>query len=235
MTFLECINPKGRTDLKNTHSYQINEKIYEQGEAATYIYQVVSGAVRIFNKLNNGSRQIGSFCFPGDIFGLEPATRHRRSAEAVVEATTLRRVKRKAIVQKAQSNLPLARILWNLTARKLLHAEDRRVILGLAAAERVPAFILEMNSRIGADGELDLPMKGPDIRDYIDVSEETISREISKLVGKGVLRRNELSRLIRRLKLNRPERLRAMLPPLPALDLTPISGEVARAIFSPKN
>jgi CRP/FNR family transcriptional regulator, nitrogen fixation regulation protein len=84
---LECINPKGRTDLKNTHSYQINEKIYEQGEAATYIYQVVSGAVRIFNKLNNGSRQIGSFCFPGDIFGLEPATRHRRSAEAVVEAT----------------------------------------------------------------------------------------------------------------------------------------------------
>jgi CRP/FNR family nitrogen fixation transcriptional regulator len=232
---LECINPKGRTDLKNTHSYQINEKIYEQGEAATYIYQVVSGAVRIFNKLNNGSRQIGSFCFPGDIFGLEPATRHRRSAEAVVEATTLRRVKRKAIVQKAQSNLPLARILWNLTARKLLHAEDRRVILGLAAAERVAAFILEMNSRIGADGELDLPMKGPDIRDYIDVSEETISREISKLVGKGVLRRNESSRLIRRLKLNRPERLRAMLPPLPALDLTPISGEVARAIFSPKN
>jgi CRP/FNR family transcriptional regulator, nitrogen fixation regulation protein len=232
---LECINPKGRTDLKNTHSYQINEKLYEQGEAATYIYQVVSGAVRIFNKLNNGSRQIGSFCFPGDIFGLEPATRHRRSAEAVVEATTLRRVKRKAIVQKAQSNLPLARILWNLTARKLLHAEDRRVILGLAAAERVAAFILEMNSRIGADGELDLPMKGPDIRDYIDVSEETISREISKLVGKGVLRRNESSRLIRRLKLNRPERLRAMLPPLPALDLTPISGEVARAIFSPKN
>ena len=221
--------------MKNTHSYQINEKIYEQGEAATYIYQVVSGAVRIFNKLNNGSRQIGSFCFPGDIFGLEPATRHRRSAEAIVEATTLRRVKRKAIVQKAQSNLPLARILWNLTARKLLHAEDRRVILGLAAAERVAAFILEMNSRIGADGELDLPMKGPDIRDYIDISEETISREISKLVGKGVLRHNESSRLIRRLKLNRPERLRAMLPPLPALDLPPISGEVARAIFSPKN
>ena len=94
---------------------------------------------------------------------------------------------------------------------------------------------MKMNSRIGADGELDLPMKGPDIRDYIDVSEETISREISKLVGKGVLRRNKSSRLIRRLKLNRPERLRAMLPPLPALDLTPISGEVARAIFSPKN
>jgi CRP/FNR family transcriptional regulator, nitrogen fixation regulation protein len=144
-------------------------------------------------------------------------------------------VKRKAIVQKAQSNLSLARILWNLTARNLLRAEDRGVILGLAATERVAALILEMNSRIGTDGEIELRMKGPDIRDYIGVSEETISREISKLAAKGVLKRNSATGKPRRLKLNRPERIRAMLPPLPALDLPPISGEVARAIFSPKN
>jgi CRP/FNR family transcriptional regulator, nitrogen fixation regulation protein len=222
--------------LKKRHSYQRNEKVYGQGEAATYIYLVVSGAIRIFSKLNNGERQIGSFCFSGDIFGLEPATRHRRSAEAVVEATTLRRVKRKAIVQKAQSNLPLARMLWNLTARDLLHAEDRSVILGLVAVERVAAFILlEMNSRIGADGAMDLPMKGADIRDYIGVSEETISREISKLADKGVLRRNKSSRLVRRLKLIRPKHLRAMLPPLSALDLPPISEKLMQTIFSPKN
>jgi CRP/FNR family transcriptional regulator, nitrogen fixation regulation protein len=221
--------------LKHTHSYQLNEKVYGQGEAATYIYQVVSGAVRIFSKLNSGERQIGSFCFPGDIFGLEPGLRHRRSAEAVVGATTLRRVKRKAIVKKAQSNLPLARILWNLTARDLLRAEDRGVVLGLAATERVAAFILEMNSRIGTDGEIELRMKGPDIRDYIGVSEETISREISKLAAKGVLRRNRSARLVRRLKLNRPQRLRAMLPPLFALALPPISEKLIQTIFSRKN
>jgi CRP/FNR family transcriptional regulator, nitrogen fixation regulation protein len=216
--------------LKNSHSYQRNEKVYGRGEAATYIYQVVTGAIRIFSKLNNGNRQIGSFYFPGDIFGLEPGPRHRRSAEAVAEAT-LRRVKRKAFVQKAQSNLSLARILWSLTARELLHAEDRGVILGLVSTERVAAFILEMNSRIGADGEMDLPMKGADIRDYIGVSEETISREISKLSDKGVLRRNGSSRLVRRLKLNRPERLRAMLPPLSVLDLPPISEKLIQTIF----
>jgi CRP/FNR family transcriptional regulator, nitrogen fixation regulation protein len=219
--------------MANSRSYQKNEKIYEQGEAATYVYQVASGAVRISSKLNNGQRQIGSFYFPGDIFGLEPGTRHRRRAEAVVKATTLRRVKRKAIMQKAQSNLPLARTLWNIATRDLLHAENRSVILGLSARERVAAFILEMNSRIGVDGGIELWMKGPDIRDYIGVSEETISREISKLADKGVLRRNGSSRLVRRLKVNRPARLRAMLP-LAVLDLPPISGEVARTIFSPK-
>ena len=80
-------------------------------------------------------------------------------------------------MKKARSNWPLARILWSLTARYFLHAEDRGVILGLAATERVAAFILEMNSRIGADGELDLPMKGADIADYIDVTAETIAQK----------------------------------------------------------
>jgi CRP/FNR family transcriptional regulator, nitrogen fixation regulation protein len=151
--------------MANNRSYQKDEKIYEQGEAATYIYQVVSGAVRISSKLNNGNRQIGSFHFPGDIFGLEPGPRHRWSAEAVVGITTLRLVKRKVLMQKAQSDLSLARSLWTLTERDLLHADRHRVMLGLSARERVAAFILEMNSRIGTDGEMDVPMKGPDVRD----------------------------------------------------------------------
>jgi CRP-like cAMP-binding protein len=74
------------TNLKNSHSYQKNEKVYGQGETATYIYHVVSGVIRVFSKHSNGTRQIGSFCFFGDVFGLEPGPRHRWSAEAVVES-----------------------------------------------------------------------------------------------------------------------------------------------------
>jgi hypothetical protein len=75
--------PKGRTDLKNTYFYQINEKIYERGEAATYIYQVVIGAIRVFSKLNNGQRQIGSF-FSRRHLRIRPGPRYRRSAEALL-------------------------------------------------------------------------------------------------------------------------------------------------------
>ena len=221
--------------MKNSHSYQINEKVYGQGEAATYIYHVVSGVIRIFSKLNNGNRQIGAFFFPGDIFGLEPGARRRWSAEAVVEATTVRLTKRKVVVQKAQSNLSLARGLWNLTARDLLHADHHRVMLGLATAEeRMAAFILEMNSRIGVDGEIDLPMKGTDIGNYVGLREETVARVISKLADKGVLRGNGSSRWGRRLNLRRHERLRAMLPPSSLLELPPLSEKLIQTIFSPK-
>jgi CRP/FNR family transcriptional regulator, nitrogen fixation regulation protein len=51
-------------------------------------------------------------------------------------------VKRKAFVQNAQSNLSLARSLWIITARDLLYAEDHILILGLAATERMAAFLL---------------------------------------------------------------------------------------------
>ena len=57
--------------LKSTFSYAKDEEIYGQGKSATYIYQVVSGAVRISKKLTSGQRQIGAFYFSGDIFGLE--------------------------------------------------------------------------------------------------------------------------------------------------------------------
>jgi CRP/FNR family transcriptional regulator, nitrogen fixation regulation protein len=219
--------------LKNSHSYQKNEKVYGQGETATYICQVVSGVIRIFSKHSNGNRQIGSFCFPGDVFGLEPGPRHRWSAEAVVEATTVRLVRRKTIVRKAQSNLSLAIGLWNLTARDLLRADDHRAMLGLAATDRMVAFFLGMNSRIGVNGEIDLPMKGTDIADYVGLSQETVARVISKLADKGVLRGSGSTRWGRRLNLHRPERLRAKLPPLLALDLPPISDRLIQAIFSP--
>lgn len=91
-----------------------------------------------------------------------------------------------------------------------------------------------MNRRIGVDGEIVLPMKGADIGDYVNLSEETVAREISKLADKGVLRRTRSSRWVRRFNLHNPERLGVRLPPLFALALPPISEDVARTIFSPK-
>jgi CRP/FNR family nitrogen fixation transcriptional regulator len=212
--------------LNSSYSYEKNEKIYTRDEAATYVYQVATGAIRIFSELNDGHRQIGSFYFPGDIFGLEPGPRYRWSAEAVVAATTVHRVRHKAFVRKAH-----ARSLWNITMRDLLRAEDHSVVLGLLAPERVAAFLLEMNSRLGVDGEITLPMSRSDIADYLGLTIETVAREISKFSDEGLLRRNGPGRT-RRLSVRRPERLLAMLPRLSALDLPPISDPVIQKMFS---
>jgi CRP/FNR family transcriptional regulator, nitrogen fixation regulation protein len=224
------------TILKSTYSYKKDEEIYGQGKAATYCYQLVNGAICILSKLTNGRRQIGAFYFPGDVFGLDPTMHYRWSAEAIVEATTVRRVKRKALLRKASSTLSFARGVRSIAERDLLHGEDHRILLGqLTARERVAAFLLQMNNRIGVNGEIELPMSRTDIGDYLGLTIETVSREISALSDERVLRRpNGHLRYNHGLTLLRPESLRAMLPPLYALDLSPISEDVIQTIFSSK-
>ena len=202
--------------MKSTYSYKKGEEIYGEGTAATYCYQVVNGAICVSIKLTNGRRQIGAFYFPGDIFGLEPSLRYRWSANAIVKATTVRRVKRKALLRKAETNSSFARGVRSIAERDLLHAEDHRILLGrLTARERVAAFFLQMNNRIGVNGEIELPMSRTDIGDYLGLTIETVSREISKLSDEGVLRRPAGNpRWVRGVTLLRPESLRAMLPTL---------------------
>ena len=218
--------------MKSTYSYKKGEEIYGQGKAATYCYQVVNGAICISSRLTNGRRQIGAFYFPRDVFGLDPSMRYRWSANAIVEATTVRGVKRKALLRKAELNLSFARSVRSIAERDLLHAEDHRILLGqLTARERVAAFLIQMNNRIGVDGEIELPMSRTDIGDYLGLKLETVSREISKLSDQGVLRRLDGIPRARGLTLRRPESLRAMLPPLSALDLSPIREEFIQTIF----
>jgi CRP/FNR family transcriptional regulator, nitrogen fixation regulation protein len=221
------------TILKSTYSYKKDEEIYGQGKAATYCYQVVNGAICISSKLTNGRRQIGAFYFSGDIFGLEPWFQYRWSAESIVDATTVRPVRRKALLRKAQSNLSFARSVWSITERDLRHADDHRILLGqLTATERLAAFFLQMNSRIGVNEEIELPMSRADIGDYLGLTIETVSREISKLSdGRILMRPNGNPRWTRGVTLLRPERLRAALPPLFAFDLSP-SSEVIQKAFS---
>ena len=57
-------------------SYGKDEEIYGEDEAAEYVYQVVTGAVRSYKLLSDGRRQIGAFHLPGDVFGLESGPAH---------------------------------------------------------------------------------------------------------------------------------------------------------------
>src|SRR6516165_6567685 len=52
-------------------AYDRSAEIYGEGEAADYVYKVITGAVRTYKILNDGRRQINAFDLRGEIFGLE--------------------------------------------------------------------------------------------------------------------------------------------------------------------
>ncbi len=168
-------------------SYNKDEDIYGEGEPSEYVYQVIQGAVRTYRLLSDGRRQIGAFHLPGDVFGLEPGSTYRLTAEAIVD-TTVRLVKRRSLEVAAGSNAQVARNLWTMTAGDLRHAEDHMLLLGRKTAmERVATFLLEMDRRLAKAGMMALPMCRRDIGDYLGLTLETVSRALSQLHGEGVL------------------------------------------------
>ena len=168
-------------------SYRKEEEIYGEDEPSDYVYQVIRGAVRTYKLLSDGRRQIGAFHLPGDVFGLDPGSTHRLTAEAITD-TTVRLVKRRSLEAAAGSNVRVAHNLWTMTACDLRHAEDHMLLLGRKTAmERVATFLLEMDRRLAKAGMMALPMCRRDIADYLGLTLETVSRALSQLSDKGIL------------------------------------------------
>ncbi|NNM71701.1 helix-turn-helix domain-containing protein [Enterovirga aerilata] len=181
-------------------SYAREEEVYGEGEETEYVYKIVSGAVRTCRILADGRRQIHGFHLPGDLFGFEPGQTHRLTAEAIADTRVLM-FKRRQLERIATRNVEVACQLWTMTARNLQHAEEHMLLLGRRTAlERVAAFIIEMDARLGGTGSIELPMSRRDIADYLGLTLETVSRSVSQLQQDRALALSGARRVV----LNRP-------------------------------
>jgi CRP/FNR family nitrogen fixation transcriptional regulator len=168
-------------------AYRRDEEIYGEGEDTEFLYKVVSGAVRTYKIMRDGRRQIGGFHLPGDYFGLELGRGHLLTAEATTDSKVLL-FKRCRIEAVAMRDIGAARELWHMTAGQLRHAEDHMLLLGRKTAiERLAAFLLEMDARLGRTGIIELPMSRRDIADYLGLTLETVSRGFSQFHASGIV------------------------------------------------
>ncbi len=177
----------GRRVNFSEFSYERDEQIFGESEPADYVYQVTLGAVRSYKLLLDGRRQIGAFHLVGDIFGLENASVHHFTAEAI-DRTKVRLVKRQSLELIARQDVLVVRDLLDTISASLQHAQDHMLLLGRKTAlERVAAFLLEMDKRLAIAGFFALPMNRRDIADYLGLTLETVSRALHQLNALGVL------------------------------------------------
>lgn len=151
--------------------------IYAQGEKSDRLYRVEFGAVRVYRLFADGRRQISAFHLCGEVFGFEAHATHHFFAEAIC-ATGIRMLH----ASPADELLPVA-------LQGLARAQAHLLLLGRQnAAERVAAFLIEMSERQGGLDRIELPMSRTDIADYLGLTIETVSRVLSKLRRKGIIR-----------------------------------------------
>lgn len=161
-------------------SFPSNKKIFNKGETAEYFYRVKSGCIRTYSDLDNGGRRIYAFYFPGDYFGLEAREEHSISAEAVTPSS-VRLVKREALVSRAARDIVVANLLLHITTIELQRTQNHNLLLLKGAHERLVGFLREIQRRNQCQNEVDLPMPRNDIADYLDLTIETVSRAFTRL------------------------------------------------------
>ena len=183
------LNELARQDaLWSELKYRCGSKLFGQAEPADYVYQIREGAVRTYKSLSDGRRQIGAFHLPGDILAVENCKVHRFTAEAIVDTIVWFAKRRSLFARLAKGDILAANHVRDLVTRTLEHIENHLLLLGRQESlEKVAAFLLEIDRRLGQPEVMVLPMTRRDIADYLGTTLETVSRALSSLQEERIL------------------------------------------------
>jgi CRP/FNR family transcriptional regulator len=173
-------------------SFLNKQNIFLQNDQSDYLYNITEGNVKIYQLLDDGRIQIIGFLYPGDFFGSYRNNKYNYCAEAIGDLKTC--VFNQKILDKYLDENPiLAKELLNKTSFELTLAQDRLTVLGkLNAAERLVKFLLnisEQRNRIGwKNNPISLPMTRQDVADYLGITIETVSRELTNLKTSNIIK-----------------------------------------------
>jgi CRP/FNR family transcriptional regulator len=171
--------------------FEPNESMFAQDEAATSVYNLLEGVMRLYMLLPDGRRQIVGFVLPGDFLGMAAGDRHGFSADAVGPVIVCR-FARDAFVRFIEDRPNVLRRINAFAARELSQARDQMVLLGRRSAEeKIVVFLIGWRDRLArfrpATPEVPLPMGRQDIADYLGLTIEMVSRTLTKLERDGVI------------------------------------------------
>jgi len=167
------------------------EPLIDEGQPAAHVFNVTSGAIKVYKLLVDGRRQMTGFIFPGDFLGLANDETYAYSAEAVTASTVCRFPRRKleALLTKYPK---MERRLLGVASHELAAAQEQMLLLGRKnAREKIASFLLMLSRRAAQRGlsadPIFVPMNRNDIGDYLGLTTETVSRTFSDLKSKGII------------------------------------------------
>ena len=168
--------------------FRRNNVIACEGEAADYVFLVVSGVVRSCKTFTN-SRSIVAFYLSGDLFGWSDQKQHCLSVESVTDAVVLF-LKRSALLSLAARESCVAAFVLDVTTRELRRAQEHALLMSVSAKSRVAQFLTDLGHRLGTATTIDLPMSHQDIADHLGLTIESLSRTITSLQRSGIVSRS---------------------------------------------
>lgn len=171
------------------------DNLGHEASPITSYSNLIRGVVKLTKVLEDGRQQVVGLQFAPDFLGRLFGGEHSVSFEAASDVD-LCRVSRAALEQLVADFPQLEHRLMEQTLRELDEAREWMVTLGRkTAAEKVASFLhlIAVHATPGSidehEGpiEFDLPLARADIADFLGLTIETVSRQMTQLRTSGVI------------------------------------------------
>src|SRR5574344_2823919 len=167
--------------------------LFRNGEPFTSLYAIRTGFFKTCVATEDGRDQVTGFQMAGEIIGLDGIVHDHHTCDAVaLEDAEVCVMPFDRIEDLSREVTALQNHVHRIMSREIVREHGVMLLLGsMRAEERLAAFILNLVQRLHARGfsssELILRMTREEIRSYLGLKLETVSRTFSKFVEDGIV------------------------------------------------
>jgi len=179
--------------ISRQKSFKEGQTLIAEEEEFPFFASVLEGVVKLSKTLSDGRQQIVGLQFSPDFMGRPFQSESHLSVETVSDVR-LCTVPRKGFEKLLAESPQLQQRLFHQTLLELDESREWLVALGRkTASERVASFLYMIAQHIPCVGEgknsvtFDLPLTRADMADFLGLTIETVSRQLSKLKKKKIV------------------------------------------------
>lgn len=175
----------------NRRKISAGEEVIGQGERVSSYSNILNGVVKLSKMMADGRQQIVGLQFAPDFLGRPFLGESTITAEAATD-TEICTFPRPLIDRMVGEAPDLERKLHIQSLKELDEARDWMLTLGRKTAqEKVASFLHLIATHIDPENEsastFDLPLSRADIADFLGLTIETVSRQMTKLRKDGII------------------------------------------------
>ena len=177
------------------HKAEAGKELVGDSRSVERFSNVLSGVVKLTKTLSDGRQQIVGLQFAPDFLGRPFQSESTLTAEAATNVE-LCSFSRQVLERMMKEQPDLEHRLLEQKLRELDQARDWMVALGRkTASEKIASFLLMIARNIDPaagperrGAAFDLPLSRAEIADFLGLTVETVSRQITRLRGENVIR-----------------------------------------------
>lgn len=181
--------------IKYYRSFSAGQTIMWAGDKMDFVASVLSGVASLTQAMEDGRTQMVGLLLPSDFVG-RPGRDHAAYTVTATSDVVMCCFRRKPFEQMIDTTPHIAHRLLQMTLDELDAAREWMLVLGRKTAREKIASLLSIIARRGAalgaqparNGlSFDLPLTRDAMSDYLGLTLETVSRQISALKRDGVI------------------------------------------------